>query len=72
MYIKFVHKTFSFCKHFGAVLREEMRTVKFCTKVFVMLKHLMIKHIPSPKAQPPLTIEILFSKGHCAPNTESH
>ena len=43
MYIKFVHKTFSFHKHFGLVLTDEIRTAKFDTEVFVMLKHLMTK-----------------------------
>ena len=35
-------KTSSFCKHFGAVLTEEIQIGKFCTEVFVMPKHLMI------------------------------
>ena len=38
-------KTFSFRKHFGTVLTEEIRihVVKFCTEVFVVPKHLMTK-----------------------------
>ena len=36
-------KTFSFRKHFGTVLTEEIRIAKFCTEVFVMPKHLMTK-----------------------------
>ena len=34
-------KTFSFCKHFGTVLTEEIRIAEICTEVFVMPKHLM-------------------------------
>ena len=41
--MKFVHKTFSFRKHFRTVLSEEIRTAKFCTAVFVMPKYLMTK-----------------------------
>ena len=36
MYIKFVHKTFSFRKHFDTVLMEEIRKAKFCHEGFVM------------------------------------
>ena len=43
VYIKFVHKIFSFRKHFDTVLTEEIRTAKFCDEVFVMPKHLMTK-----------------------------
>ena len=32
-----------FRKHFGTVVTEEIRIAKFCTEVFVMLKHLMTK-----------------------------
>ena len=47
MYIYFFHKNLSFCKHFGTVLTEEIRTAKYCTEVFAMPKHLMTKlHIP--------------------------
>ena len=38
IYIKFVQKTFSFRKHFGTVLTEEIRVAKFCTEVFKMPK----------------------------------
>ena len=41
MNIKFVHKNFR--KHFFLVLRDEIRTAKFCTEVFVMPKHLVTK-----------------------------
>ena len=34
-------KHFSFRKHFGIVLTEEIQIAKFCTEVFVMPKHLM-------------------------------
>ena len=43
MHIRFVHKTLSFCKHFGTVCTEEIQIAKFCTEVFMMLKHLIIK-----------------------------
>ena len=43
MYIEFIYITFSFRKHFGTVLTEEIRIAKFCTEVFVMPKHLMTK-----------------------------
>ena len=36
--MQFVHKGFSFRKHFGTVLREEIRTAKLWTEVFVMTK----------------------------------
>ena len=36
-------KTFSFRKHFGTVLTEEIRITNFCTEVFVMQKDLMTK-----------------------------
>ena len=36
-------KTFSFRKHFGTVLTEEIRIAKICTEVFVMPKHFMTK-----------------------------
>ena len=36
-------KTFSFRKHFGTVLKEEIRIAEFCTEVFLMPKHLMTK-----------------------------
>ena len=36
-------KTFSFRKHVGTVLTEEIRIAKFCNEVFVMPKHLMTK-----------------------------
>ena len=36
-------KTFSFRKHFGTVLTEEIQIAKFCTEVFVLPKHLMTK-----------------------------
>ena len=36
-------KTFSFRKHLGTVLTEEIQITKFCTEVFVMPKHLMTK-----------------------------
>ena len=36
-------ETVSFRKHFGTVLKEEIRITKFCTEVFVMPKHLMTK-----------------------------
>ena len=39
----FKKKTFSFRKHFGTVLTDEIRIAKFCTEVFVMQKHLMTK-----------------------------
>ena len=45
MYIKFVHKN-SFRKPLGSLLSEEIWTVKFCTEVFVMPKHLMTKLNP--------------------------
>ena len=38
---QFVKETFSFCKHFGTVLAEEIRIAKFCTEVFVMPQYLM-------------------------------
>ena len=41
--LNLLKKTFSFRKHFGTVLTEEIRIAKFCTEVFVMPKHLMIK-----------------------------
>ena len=41
--LKFSKKNFSFRKHFGTVLAEEIRREKFCTEVFVMPKHLMTK-----------------------------
>ena len=43
IYIKFVQKIFSFRKHFGTVLTEEIRIAKFCTEVLTMPKHLMNK-----------------------------
>ena len=43
LYIKFIKKTFSFRKHFGTVLKEEIRIAKFCTEVFVMPNYLMTK-----------------------------
>ena len=47
--IKMIHlykmcsNTFSFRKHFGTVLTEEIQIAKFCTEVFVITKHLMTK-----------------------------
>ena len=41
--MKFVQKTFSFRKHFGTVLTEDIRAAKCCTEVFVMPKHLKTK-----------------------------
>ena len=43
--MQFVDIIFSFSEHFGTVLREEIRTAKFCTEAFVMPKYLMIKVI---------------------------
>ena len=43
MHIAFVYKAFSFRKHFGTVLTEEIRTAKFGTGVFVMPKRLITK-----------------------------
>ena len=43
IYIKLVQKSVSFRKHFGSILTKEIRKAKFCTEVFVMPKHLMIK-----------------------------
>ena len=52
-YLKFVKKTFSFRKHFGTVLTEEIRIAKLCTEVFVMPKHLMTKvNIPQSYMSP--------------------
>ena len=62
MFIKFVHKTFSFRKHFNTVLTEAIRTAKFCQEVFVMPKHLMAK-LNIPKASlymSPLRAIVLF------------
>ena len=36
-------KKFSFRKHYGTVLTEEIRIAKFCTEVLVMSKHLITK-----------------------------
>ena len=41
--LNLLKKTFSFRKHFGTVLTEEIRIAKFYTEVFVMPKHLMTK-----------------------------
>ena len=41
--LNLLKKTFSFRKHFGTVLTEEIRIAKFCTEVYVMPKHLMTK-----------------------------
>ena len=64
MFIKFVHKTFSFRKHFDTVLTEEIRTAKFCHEVFVMPKHLMAKlNIPkSSLYMSPLRAIVLFQQ----------
>ena len=64
--MQFVHKTFSFRKHFGAVLREGIQTAKFCTEVFVMPKHLITKlFIPeSSSYSSPLCI-IVLSQQYC-------
>ena len=50
MYNKYVCKTFSSGKHYGAVLRDGIRTAKFCTKVFVMPKHtwIILVHVSTP------------------------
>ena len=47
MYIRFIDKTDSHCKDFSTVLyiREEIWTVRFCTKVFLMRKHLWPKNV---------------------------
>ena len=34
---------FSFRKHFSTVLTEEIRIEEFCTEMFLIPKHLMIK-----------------------------
>ena len=41
--LNLLKKIFSFRKHFSKVLIEEIRIAKFCTEVFVMPKHFMIK-----------------------------
>ena len=46
MYIKFVHKSLSFRKHFVTVLTEDMQSTKFCHEVFVMPKHLIYQNHP--------------------------
>ena len=61
-------KTFSFCKHFGTVLTEEIRilVVKFCIEVFVMPKHLMTKlDIPEPSLYMSPLRAIVLSQQHC-------
>ena len=65
MYIKFVHKTFSFNKHYVTVLIEEIQTMKFCTKVFVMPKYLMTKlNIHVSTYMSPLRV-IVVSQQYC-------
>ena len=62
----FVQKTFSFRKHFGTVLTEEIRIAKFCTEVFVMPKHLMTKlNIPESSVYMSLLRAIVLSQQHC-------
>ena len=41
--LNLLKKSFSFRKHFGTVLTEEIRIAKYCTEVFVMPKHFMTK-----------------------------
>ena len=41
--LNLLKKTFSFRKHFGTVLTEEIRIAKFCNEVFVMPKLLITK-----------------------------
>ena len=66
MYIKFVHKTFSFREHFDTVLTEEIRTTKFCQELFVMPKHLMIElNIPESSSYMSPLREIVKSHQYC-------
>ena len=59
-------KTFSFRKHFGTVLIEEIRIAKFCTEVFVMPKYLMTKrNIPKPSLYMSPLRTIVLSQQHC-------
>ena len=37
--LNLLKKTFSFRKHFGTVLTDEIQIAKFCTEVFVIPKH---------------------------------
>ena len=62
--IKFVQKTFSFRKHFGTVLTEEIQIAKFGTEVFVMPKHSMTKlNIPESSLYMfPLCAIVLFQQ----------
>ena len=41
--LNLLKETLSFRKHFGTVFTDEIRIEKFCTEVFVMPKHMMIK-----------------------------
>ena len=67
--LNLLKKNFYYRKHFGTVLTEEIRIAKFCTfctEVFVMPKHLMIKLniLKSSLYMSPLRA-IVFSKQYC-------
>ena len=66
MYIKFVHKTFSYRTHFDTVLTEKIRKAKFGHKVFVMLKHLTTKlNIPESSSYMSSLRAIVKSYQYC-------
>ena len=59
-------KTFSFPKHFGTVLTEEIRIAKFSTEVFVMSKHSMTKmNIPESSLYMSPLRAIVLSQQYC-------
>ena len=59
-------KTFSFRKHFGAVLTEEIRIAKFCIEVFVMPKHFKTKlNIPELSLYMSPFRAIVFPQQYC-------
>ena len=66
IYFKFVQKTYSFRKHFGTILTEEIRIAKFCTEVFVMPKYLMTKlNIPESSLYMSPLRTIVLSQQYC-------
>ena len=66
LFIYIVQNTFSFRKHFGTVLTEEIRIAKFCTEVFVMPKHLMTKlNIPESTLYMSPLLAIVLSQQYC-------
>ena len=59
-------KKFSFRKHFGTVLTEEIRIAKFCNEVFVMPKYLMTKlNIPESSLYVSPLRAIILSQQYC-------